>query len=772
MKTKILSAVLGLGLMISSCTSELLTNDSTNTDITSLTVPTSFDWKTTREINFSVKVSDIRFKDAIHVISIYNDDPATGVAALSKGAASTSSPFTSKISIASKVKTVYIVKTAPDGTKVTQKVTLDTNPQISVSIGATSSGRIASFGTSEYITAAVLEDSPDCSSGCDFTVNEKTSDKNITLDSKTVCLTGSNYSVNVNTNNLNGGTLRICGTGITVNNMNLQNNAKFNVVITSSGSATFNNMNWDSPNVTFKNFGTVTFPNNLIVGGTLTNYGTINANSELQTRKGSTIVNEKVIIVKGSSPLDGAMTNNGEITFNGEVRLNSSGQTITNNSKMIANGNFIVNSSTTLTNNGYMTANSMQINSSGTVNNKCQLIIKTDLGVDQTLNNNSYVYVGGFTRLNSSGTVNLFNGAFFTTNTSSYDGKITGSGSDYSLFKVRSSVQNINNGNPYKLTGTVQLSEPSGKLDAKFIDKDAKYTTDGGIYIAKTECNEGNGDAPVTAKDSDKDGIIDSEDNYPNDGSKAFDNYSTPSTVAFEDQWPNLGDYDMNDVVLAYKYQIVTNAKNNVAQVIAKYTLQAAGGAYENGAGVQFELPSGSIKNFSSSTGSEVEGGQKKVVVILFKNSVKELGAWNTIPAQGVVASKSYSFSFDVVDGPSISTFGIGSYNPFIWNNSANFGRGYETHLMGKEPTDLMNTKLFGTAYDNSTGTNYYRTSGNLPWGIEIATDNFKYPSENKMITAAYWYFATWATSGGAYRTDWYSNTEAGYRYTPYIFNP
>jgi LruC domain-containing protein len=419
-----------------------------------------------------------------------------------------------------------------------------------------------------------------------------------------------------------------------------------------------------------------------------------------------------------------------------------------------------------------MTANSMQINSSGTVNNKCQLIIKTDLGVDQTLNNNSYVYVGGFTRLNSSGTVNLFNGAFFTTNTSSYDGKITGSGSDYSLFKVRTSVQNINNGNPYKLTGTVQFSEPSGKLDAKFIDKDAKSTTDGGIYIAKTECNEGNGEAPVALNDADKDGVIDSEDNYPKDPNKAFDNYSTPSTVAFEDQWPNLGDYDMNDVVLAYKYQIVTSSSNKVAQVIANYTLQAAGGAYENGAGVQFNLTSGTIKNFSSSTGAEVEAGQKKVVVLLFKSSVKELGAWNTIPSQGVVSTKSYSFSFDVVDGPTLDVFGVGSYNPFIWNNSANFGRGYETHLLGKEPTDLMNTKLFGTAYDSSTGSNYYRTSSNLPWGIEIATDNFKYPAETKTITAAYWYFATWATSGGAYRTDWYSNTEAGYRYTPYIFNP
>ena len=53
----------------------------------------------------------------------------------------------------------------------------------------------------------------------------------------------------------------------------------------------------------------------------------------------------------------------------------------------------------------------------------------------------------------------------------------------------------------------------------------------------------------------------------------------------------------MNDVVLAYKYQIVTNAKNNVAQVIANYTLQAAGGAYENGAGVQFELPSAHLCN-------------------------------------------------------------------------------------------------------------------------------------------------------------------------------
>ena len=773
MKTKLLPYVLILGLISSACTSELLTNETNKTDITALNVPNGFDWKTTRDVTLNIKVSDIRFKSSTHVVSVYTSDPITGAVPLSKGAASTSNPFVTKISIATKVKTLFIVKTAPDGTKITQKVALDNNSSVNLSLGTVSSGRVSAF---ENVSEKnlVTESSPNCSAGCDISIDENTANKNLTLDSKTVCLTGSNYTVNVSSIS-SGGTLRICGTNITVNNLKLDGSLYYTVIVTNTGSATLNSFSWNSSNANVKNFGTLKTSNtsNLVLSGALYNDGTISFDNAVSIGSRATFVNNQKITVKGDFTPFSNVTNNGTVEADGGTSLNTKGINFVNNGTFKIKGALIATSTSTLTNNGFLSANSMQILNSCIVYNKCQLLITTDFIIENMLNLDSYIYVGGNTEIRGRAVVFFFNGSLFVTNgLKTFDGHIDGQGTTYSLFKVINSSPNLDAGKAPKITGTIQYSEPSGTMLAKHFDATAKSTTDGGIYIPKTECNAGNGEEPVVAKDSDKDGIIDSEDNYPNDADKAFDSYSTPSTVAFEDQWPNLGDYDMNDVVLAYKYQIVTNAKNKVAKVIANYTLQASGGSYDNGAGVQFELPSASIKNFSSSTGAEVEAGQTNAVVLLFKNSSKELAAWNTIPTQGAVGSKNYSFSFDVVDGPSIETFGIGSYNPFIWNNTANFGRGYETHLVGKKPTDLMNTKLFGTASDNSTGTNYYRTSNNLPWGIEIATDNFKYPSENKMITATYWYFATWATSGGVYRTDWYSNTEAGYRYTPYIFNP
>lgn len=775
MKIKFLSAVLGLAALVASCTSELIVDPSKTNDINNLIVPAGFDWKTTRDINFNISVSDIRFKNSLHVVSVYTANPNTGAVAISKGAASTSSPFSTRISIPSSISEIFLVKTAPDGSKITQKVALTASSTLSVSLGAVSSGRFdGGLGANKYYNAAATETSPDCNSGCDVSVSSSTT---ITLDNKTgaqtICLTGSNYSVSFNSNSLNGGTLKICGTNITLNNLNFNSGAKYTVIITSNGSANFSNLNWNSADVTVKNFGTLNASGNLIVGGTLLNYGVVNANSELQSRAGSNIINDGQIIVKGSAPLDGTMTNNSEITFNGEVRLNSSGQTVTNNGKMTATGNFIVNNSTTLTNNSYMTAKSMQVNSQGIVNNKCQLIIENDLGVDKTINNDNYISVGGGTRINGSGIINLYNGALFVTKVlTSFDGKITGNGSNYSLFKVLSGADNIiNNGGGQKLTGTVQFSEPNGTLKSSFSDGISQITKDGGIYIAKTECNEGNGTAPVASNDSDKDGIIDSEDAFPNDATKAFLNSSTPSTVAFEDQWPNKGDYDLNDVVLSYKYQIITNASNNVAQVKASFTLHAVGGGIQNGAGVQFNIPSGKATNFSSGTGGYLEAGQDSVVVILFKNSTAELGAWNTIPDQKPVATKSYSFSFDVVGGPSLSSFGVGSYNPFIWNNS-NGTRGKETHLPGKYPTKLVDKSFFGTIDDASLTTSFYSTRTRLPWGIEVSTENFKYPSEFKNITETYLRFADWASSGGKSSVDWYSNTSDIYRNTKNIFNP
>jgi hypothetical protein len=58
------------------------------------------------------------------------------------------------------------------------------------------------------------------------------------------------------------------------------------------------------------------------------------------------------------------------------------------------------------------------------------------------------------------------------------------------------------------------------------------------------------------AVDADNDGVNDVDDEYPTDPNKAFNNYYPSKTgsasVAFEDQWPSKGDYDLNDLVVDY----------------------------------------------------------------------------------------------------------------------------------------------------------------------------------------------------------------------------
>lgn len=775
MKTKFFSLLYGLILcFLYACTAELEVNNS-NGDINSLTVPSGFDWKTSKDVNFNIRVRDIRFGDAIHVIAIYTSDPSsTGTSPIAKGAATLSSPFYTKISLGSSVKELYIVKTAPDGTKLSEKVTIDASLYVTLSMGSNTAGRIAVPDDIKTVGLTLDNTNIDCNAGCEVSINEKTAEKTIDIANKTVCLIGSNYSVTIK--NSDNGTLKVCGTNITINNLSVQNTSKTTLIVTSTGSAILNSGSWDASQSLIQNFGSLTFSNKLTLGGQLQNIGKLNLKKGLESKVNSKITNQGSILNEGTLVVAGAMTNEGEMKSLLDILLNASGETITNNGRFTGIGKLILSGSTIFTNNNYMTVKDMLLNNSVVVNNKCQMIVTNNLDINKMLNNNSYVFVGNQTRLNATGSVNLYYGALFITSTlSTFDGKITGIGvSEYSLFRVLTASTNLNSGSSYKLVGRVQFAEPSGSLDKKFLDEDAVSTTGTGIYIPKTECNEGNGKVIVTLKDSDKDGVIDVVDDFPSDANKAFKNTSLPSTVAFEDQWPSMGDYDMNDAVLSCSYQIITNSSNKVVRIQGDYTLHAAGGSYENGGGIQFNLLKSKSKNFSSSSGATLEAGQDSVVVVLYQNSGKELGIWNTLPSQSIVPPKTYNFSFDVNDGPLIRYFGIGNYNPFIWNNSSNYGRGFETHLLGKYPTKLADTKYFGTANDNSNVANgrYYVTTKGLPWAIEVSTDNFKYPTERSTITSAYLYFATWVTSGGVSRTDWYSNKQAGYRYTPFIFNP
>jgi LruC domain-containing protein len=802
MKIKLLLTLLTLSLFTLSCKKDATENAVSNEDINSIVVPENFKWNTARDVTFNIAIHDSRFQNGmVHVIEAFIGDPSAGGLAVAKGSVSLISSFKFKVEIPATVNEIYITKTAPDGSKFTQKVVLNSTA-ISLSVGsqnivqsvsATGKNNTKSLAPANF---AVAEISPDCTTGCDIVINSQPSGQT-NLNGKTICVTKDNISIDLG--NTSAGTLRICAKNVTLNNLNMDNN--INIIVTGTGSLNGTNINWNGP-ATFKNFGTanlgnvtsrgtfynggtlttqgfvvdagtttnvgtITASSNAKVKGTFNNDGTFNANSELVMEgTASKLNNSKTITVNNHFILEGTFVNTGTIEAKSNVTVNSNTVRVTNSNIFNAlNGKFITN--VEVINDGTMTVKEIMVN--GNFTNNCKLLVTTNFANDGAVRNNSYIQVNDNTGLNK--TLTLNNGSMFKTKSlDKIDGKIIGLGNN-SLFQVTDQANVSFNGT---IDGSVVFCYAKSTINANKFINGALQGCD--IYIAKTDCNtEGFGVAPAPVKvDTDGDGVIDEKDDYPNDIKRAFKTYSPNyqlggSTLAFEDSWPKQGDYDLNDVVISYKYLVVTNSSNQVVHIQGDYKLLATGGTNQNGSGILFNLPSGSAKNFSGTAGTSIEAGQDSVVVILFKNSRAEQSKWNTIPGETAAEAKEYTISFDVTDGPQIGTFGTGSYNPFIWNNVK--GRGHETHLYGRNPTKLATLSLFGTEDDGGKGKGkYYSTNPGLPWGITIPTTPFAYPKESAPITKTYLRFGDWAKSGGNSHADWYSNTAGNYRNTANIF--
>jgi LruC domain-containing protein len=273
------------------------------------------------------------------------------------------------------------------------------------------------------------------------------------------------------------------------------------------------------------------------------------------------------------------------------------------------------------------------------------------------------------------------------------------------------------------------------------------------------------------ANDTDGDGVYDINDEFPNDPTKAYTSYypskNTWGTLAFEDNWPAKGDYDMNDVVVKYRYSYVHNGSNNVVDMSCDYVLDAAMAAYSNGFGVQLPFAPGAVssvtgqrhtENYILKNANGTESGQAKTVIVPFENH-KVLLANNAALGN---AKDTVKVKINFNSPISVSSIVGAPYNPFLISDQK---RGYEIHLPGYQPTDKADLALFGTQHDNSNPatSKYYLSAQNWPWALNF-TENFNYPKEGAAINEAYLHFGEWATSGGSIFTDWYSTTSAGYR--------
>ena len=290
-----------------------------------------------------------------------------------------------------------------------------------------------------------------------------------------------------------------------------------------------------------------------------------------------------------------------------------------------------------------------------------------------------------------------------------------------------------------------------------------------------------------STSDADKDGVSDDDDDHPLDPQQSFNNYHPSknqfNVLAFEDLWPFRGDYDFNDLVVAYNLNRVTNAQNKITSIIATFKPLAAGASHRLGFGMQFPFSTDMVSSVSGThvnpskialLSNGCEAGQSKAVLVIFDDVYKELPypggsaiGVNTTMGQPYVQPPSIEVLIKFKQPIDIATAGSPPFNPFIFISD---NRGKEIHLIDNLPTDKADKSLLGTANDKSNvaAGRYYRSTQNLPFAIDISY-KFDHPVEKAVITKAYLKFFAWASSGGVNYQDWYKD-KPSYRNDALIF--
>ncbi|MFT7684202.1 MAG: LruC domain-containing protein [Moritella dasanensis] len=239
-------------------------------------------------------------------------------------------------------------------------------------------------------------------------------------------------------------------------------------------------------------------------------------------------------------------------------------------------------------------------------------------------------------------------------------------------------------------------------------------------------------------------------------------------TMAFEDFWPNKGDYDFNDVVINYN-ATETKVDGQISKLILKLQPVARGASYKNALQVSINTPITNIasatmgKNSNTVSLTPIEDGNQTMFVIIddIETALPSPSGFefaNTESNSPKVTGAMFTLTINLKNPVDENTFGSAPYNTFISRKLGN-GEVIEVHFPGYRPTKYASKRKFGTGHDDTDkGTDkYYQTKDNLPWAMLIP-QIWEHPKEKVDLSEDYPEILDWASSRGKNKKEWYKN--------------
>ena len=231
---------------------------------------------------------------------------------------------------------------------------------------------------------------------------------------------------------------------------------------------------------------------------------------------------------------------------------------------------------------------------------------------------------------------------------------------------------------------------------------------------------------------------------------------STTGVYAFEDLWPNKGDYDLNDAVVNAKHEKEFNDKGKIIKETFYLTTYQNYVTLTSGLALTLNTkkePSSIAMKKMAPEAAEAEDAnftKDGNVYHLTEDFTGELG-------MTYILELTYST-------PLNSSEELASIQPFIYRQEGD--KNWEVHIPMEAPTAKMNTSYFGKGDDRSNPDKglYFVRQGNYPFafylkGADISVFEetiLKRENESKAIDKLFPDFLKWSNSNGETNQDWY----------------
>lgn len=267
------------------------------------------------------------------------------------------------------------------------------------------------------------------------------------------------------------------------------------------------------------------------------------------------------------------------------------------------------------------------------------------------------------------------------------------------------------------------------------------------------------------ALDADGDGTPDQQDAYPCDAAFAGQAFAPAEGVfgamQFEDQYPLQGDYDFNDVQVAYNYLFRLTADGRVRSLRASFDVLALGGVYDNGLALALPVPAAAALQVSLRVG----GGAPSTLTpsaadanltVTLAAELRALfggaqGQLNSQPGASTLTGQALELEVTFAT-PQAIDLGAAPFDLFVFRVDQ---PSLEIHRPSYPGSARMDSALFGTGDDASRAGRWFVDVDDLPFALALP-EVAPYTLEGVAISTLFPNIVAFAASGGTSAKDFY----------------